>query len=151
MIDAKTWNSLSQSENAKRRELLYDLHKAEDELRDCQIELRNLQDTIKKVQDHKKECKAALTNRPFRLLKIPTWQEPSYYDRAIDFPLATKAYAYSLYYKEHEKALAKRISKCKIEVKSVQRVKDSAQNVLRKFDEEMKVKYNGSSEGAEND
>lgn len=151
MIDAKTWNSLTQSENTKRQELLYALHKAEDELRECQAELRSLQDTIKRVQEYKKECKAALTNRPFRLLKIPTWQEPSYYDRAIDFPIATKAYAYSLYYKEHEKALAKRISKCKINVKSVQRIKDSARNVLWKFDEEMKAKYNRSSEGADND
>lgn len=151
MIDAKTWNCLTQTENTKRRELLHALHKAEDELRCCQIELRSLQDTIKRVQECKKECKAALTNRPFRLLKIPVWQEPSYYDKSIDFPLAIKAYAYSLYYKEHEKVLAKRISKCKIEVKTVQRVKDSAQNALRKFDEEMKAKYNSSSEGAEND
>lgn len=151
MIDSKTWNSLSWSENKIRRELLYALNKAEDELRECQTELGSLQDIIKKVQEYRKECKTTLTGKPFRLLKIPVWQEPSYYDKSIDFPLAIKAYAYSLYYKEHEKALAKRISKCKIEVKSVQRVKDSAQNTLRKFDEEMKAKYNESSEGAEND
>lgn len=151
MIDAKIWNSLSQAENTKRRELLHALHKAEDELRCYQVELCSLQDVIKRVQEYRKECKTTLTGKPFRLLKIPVWQEPSYYDKSIDFPLAIKAYAYSLYYKEHEKALAKRISKCKIEVKSVQRVKDSAQNVLRKFDEEMKAKYNGSSEGADND
>lgn len=151
MIDAKTWNSLSWSEDKKRRELLHALHKAEDELRECQTELRSLQDTIKRVQEYRKECKTTLTGKPFRLLKMPVWQEPSYYDKSIDFPLAIKAYAYSLYYKEHEKALAKRISKCKIEVKSVQRVKDSAQNALRKFDEEKKAKYSESSEGAEND
>lgn len=142
MIDSKTWDSLTYDENTKRRELLYDLHKAEFELRECQEELRNLQDTVKKVQELRKKCKEVLTSKPFRLLKIPVWRAPTEYDSSIDFSLTHKAYAYSLYYKEHEKALAKVILKCKIKTKSVQRVKDSAHNVLQKFDEEMKTKYN---------
>ena len=142
MIDSKTWDSLTHNENAKRRELLYDLHKAEYELRECQEELRNLQDTVKKVQELRKKCKEVLTDKPFRLLKIPAWRAPTEYDGSVDFSLTHKAYAYSLYYKEHEKALAKVILKCKIKTKSVQRAKDSAYNVLQKFDEEMKTKYN---------
>lgn len=142
MIDSKTWDSLTYNEIAKRRELLYDLHKAECELRECQEELRNLQDTVKKVQEFRKKCKEALTGKPFRLLKIPVWRAPTEYDSSVDFSLTHKAYAYSLYYKEHEKALAKVILKCKIKTKSVQRAKDSAHNVLQKFDEEMKTKYN---------
>lgn len=141
MINFQVWSSLSKDENATRGALLKDWHQKEYNCIEKQRELVKYQKLLKEVQGWVNFTKSFVNTKPINLFQVPQWSLPTAITSEVDFNTRQKAYAYSLYYKEHYKLLVKKVTKLKREVRELQRIKDLAYKAVDDFDQASAEKY----------